>query len=376
MPIWNPWHGCRKISQGCLNCYVYRRDAEFDKDSSIVTKNADFDMPVKRDRKGEYKLQHKDGDVYTCMTSDFFIEAADEWRPEIWKIIKERSDLSFFIITKRIDRFKDCIPEDWGGGYDNVTIMCTCENQDRADYRLPVFLKMPIKHRQIILAPLLEKVNIEKYLKSAQIEHVTCGGESGTDARICDYEWILYLREQCIKNNISFNFQQTGSLFKKKNKIYHIDRRYQIIQAKKANIDYMPDNLSDKSKVLIAEANHGNCNDELFERLAASKFRSSFSLKKKDLDYIDDKGMDIIRSHADDFIRKRLAPSYIPNDGRQTPMCGHPVFIAQHATGTCCRSCLYKWHGFKPGTELTGEQQKYVADVIMEWIRRQTWKNI
>ena len=83
---------------------------------------------------------------------------------------------------------------------------------------------------------------------------------------------------------------------------------------------------------------------QLFERLDNSRFRSSFHLKQKDIDYINEKGLDTIRQHAKDFIAKREAPAYIANDGKQTPMKGHPVFIAQHATATCCRECIRKWH--------------------------------
>ena len=111
--------------------------------------------------------------------------------------------------------------------------------------------------------------------------------------------------------------------------------------------------------------------EELFYRLSRSKFRSRFRLSEKDKTYVREKGMDVIRLHALDFIGKRIAPAYPANDGRQTPMRGHPVFIAQHATATCCRGCLSKWHGILKGTELTERQQEYVADVIMEWIRRQ-----
>ena len=83
---------------------------------------------------------------------------------------------------------------------------------------------------------------------------------------------------------------------------------------------------------------------QLFEKLGNSKFRSSFHLKQKDIDYINEKGLDTIREHARDFIAKREAPAVIPNDGKQTPTKGHPVFIAQHATATCCRECIRKWH--------------------------------
>ncbi len=111
--------------------------------------------------------------------------------------------------------------------------------------------------------------------------------------------------------------------------------------------------------------------DELFDRLARSNFRSRFALGEKDKAYVREKGMDTIRAHAQDFIGKRLAPAEPKNDGKQTPMRGHPVFIAQHATATCCRECLYKWHHIPKGKPLSAEQQNYVVDVIMEWIRRQ-----
>ena len=110
---------------------------------------------------------------------------------------------------------------------------------------------------------------------------------------------------------------------------------------------------------------------QLFERQGNSSFRSSFHLKQKDIDYINEKGLDTIRQHAKDFIAKREAPAYIANDGKQTPMKGHPVFIAQHATATCCRECIRKWHKMQPGKELSQVQQDYLVDVIMTWIQKE-----
>ena len=109
----------------------------------------------------------------------------------------------------------------------------------------------------------------------------------------------------------------------------------------------------------------------LWKRLSQSKFRSSFSLKANDRSYVSEKGMEKVREHACDFIRKRLAPAEIPNDGKQTPMRGHPVFVAQHATATCCRGCLEKWHRIPKGRELTEAEQEYIVNVIMEWIGRE-----
>ena len=110
---------------------------------------------------------------------------------------------------------------------------------------------------------------------------------------------------------------------------------------------------------------------QLFERLGNSKFRSSFHLKEKDKEYVREKGLETIRQHARDFIAKREAPAVIPNDGKQTPMRGHPVFIAQHATATCCRECIRKWHKMQLGRELSQIQQEYLVDVIMTWIQKE-----
>ena len=122
---------------------------------------------------------------------------------------------------------------------------------------------------------------------------------------------------------------------------------------------------------ILLEYNTCEMYDKLFNALAKSTFRSRFKLKEKDKEYLNQKGIDTIRSHAKDFISKRLAPAEIPNDGKQTPMRGHPVFIAQHATATCCRGCLEKWHKIPKGRVLTEQEQEYVVNVIMEWIKRQ-----
>ena len=108
----------------------------------------------------------------------------------------------------------------------------------------------------------------------------------------------------------------------------------------------------------------------LLDRLSRSAFRSRFRLGKKEKTYLEAKGVEVIRSHAADFVAQRLAPAQPGNDGRQTPMRGHPVFIAQHATATCCRSCLAKWHGIPAGRALSEDDQAYVVDVLMEWLRR------
>ena len=111
--------------------------------------------------------------------------------------------------------------------------------------------------------------------------------------------------------------------------------------------------------------------NNILDSLAKTPFRAKFHLKEIDKNYVREKGIDKIREHACDLITKRLAPAKISNDGRQTPMKGHPVFIAQHATGTCCRGCLNNCHHIPIGVELSDEQFNYVIDVIMTWIERE-----
>lgn len=233
---WNLWHGCDKKSEGCLHCYVYRIDEGYERDAREVKKTSAFNLPVRRARDGSYKIPPGEL-VYTCFTSDFLLDKADEWRADAWSMIRERSDLDFLFITKRIERFEKTAPPDWGNGYDNVIIGCTCENQRRADERLPIFLSLPIKHRFIITEPLLSGIKLERYLDKDKISEVTVGGESGNEARVCDYDWVLSLREQCKEAGVCFNFKQTGARFKKDGKIYIIPRRHQHSQAKKAGID-------------------------------------------------------------------------------------------------------------------------------------------
>ena len=111
--------------------------------------------------------------------------------------------------------------------------------------------------------------------------------------------------------------------------------------------------------------------DEAFAKLNRSTFRSRFHLSGKDRAYIEERGLPVIREHAADFVRKRLAPAEIPNDGKQTPMRGHPVFVAQHACACCCRGCLEKWYRVPRGVELTEDQQRRIVNLLMEWIRRE-----
>lgn len=235
---WNLWHGCHKLSAGCANCYVYRMDGRHGKDSAVVRKTGNFDLPVRKRRDGSYRVPAGET-VYTCFTSDFLLEDVDCWRPEAWRMMRERRDLEFLFTTKRIDRLGDCLPADWGDGYENVHICCTVENQERADYRLPIFRALPARKKSIICEPLLEALDLSPYLGPWVLE-IIAGGESGSEARTCRYEWFLSLRDQCEAFGVAFRFKQTGARFVKDGRLYRIDRRYQHSQARRAGIDYLP----------------------------------------------------------------------------------------------------------------------------------------
>ena len=111
--------------------------------------------------------------------------------------------------------------------------------------------------------------------------------------------------------------------------------------------------------------------DEALDKLQKSAFRRKFHLSQKDMEYVREKGMDVIHSHGEDFIAKRLAPAAIPNDGKQTPMRGHPIFIAQHACACCCRGCLEKWYRVPKGRELSADEQRRIVNLLMRWIERE-----
>lgn len=234
MAMWNPWRGCKKCSEGCMHCYIHKGDAKRGIHTNDIVKTKDFYKPVEKLKNGSYKL--KPGIVYTCFSTDFLLQDADDWRKECWKMIRQRSDCTFLFLTKRIERFMACIPEDWGDGYENVVVCCTVENQENADRKLSVFQTLPIKHKCITAQPLIGPIDLEKYLDD--VELVVVGGESDRDARPLDYDWVLNIREQCIRKHVSFEFRQCGTHFLKDGKQYRLQTKDLCSQARKANIDY------------------------------------------------------------------------------------------------------------------------------------------
>ncbi len=244
---WNLWHGCTRASAGCLHCYMYRRDESIGKDPSVVQKTDNFDLPIRILRSGKNKGRYKipyGSHIDTCFSSDFFHKDADEWREEAWEMMLERSDCTFFMITKRPERIEEHLPAGWGRGWEHITIAVTCENRDMIDKRLPVYLSLPLFHHCVMIEPMLSAVDLRPYIEkyrsedgSPIIKLVAVGGESGAEARICNYTWVEDVHSQCIENGIAFHYHQTGAKLLKDGKLYNIPRKMQHSQAHRAGLD-------------------------------------------------------------------------------------------------------------------------------------------
>lgn len=194
MILWNLIHGCHRKSEGCRHCYVFARDEQHGIDTNLVRKTTTFDLPMKRNRRGEWKIP-PGSRVMTCFSSDFFLEEMDAWRSEAWQMMRVRSDLTFYMVTKRPERITSCLPPFWEELKSRLYLCCTMENQRCVDERLSLFLHTPLVHREIIVEPMLEAVDFHG--KLGGIERITVGGESGLNARPCHYEWVLDVRRQC-----------------------------------------------------------------------------------------------------------------------------------------------------------------------------------
>lgn len=206
--------------------------------SSAITRTKMFGKPLETTKKGYFKIPSG----YTLrvnMTSDTFLEEADEWRSEMWSIIRKRPDVIFYILTKRVPRIPECLPEDWGDGYENVDLNITCETQRAFDERWPILRDIPAKHKGINLAPFLEPIDITPALASGQIENVNLGGEGFGFHRPCHYEWIKQVSDDCARHRVNFTLNAIGSVFVKDGKTYHIEtQEMQGRQAYKSGLSH------------------------------------------------------------------------------------------------------------------------------------------
>ena len=239
--IWNPWHGCRKYSEGCEHCYMYYLDAQRNRDGSQIYRvKTNFGMPVAKNRQGEYKIA-PGSTVHVCLTSDFFLEEADEWRDEAWKIMRARPDLHFWLQTKRAARVRECLPSDWSEtDAGHISICFTAENQKRADERLPILLSLPFNEKHVMCAPMLEKITLAEYLKSGQIGTVLVDGENYDGRRPLHAEWVKSLYNECREYGVRFNFCGTGNVFVKDSVTYNIPKAYQKVSALRSGYQLPP----------------------------------------------------------------------------------------------------------------------------------------
>lgn len=208
---WNPFRGCKKISPGCANCYMFTEQYRYKLDPTVVTKTKTWAQP-KRWQKTLNGTTKKEM-VFTCSWSDFFIEEGDQWREEIWKIIKETPNLIYQILTKRSKNIKDRLPKDWGEGYDNVALGVSVEN-DKYLWRIDDLREIPCKWRFISAEPLLNSI---KSLNIENIHWVIVGGESGSGFRPMNLDWAREIRDICVSENVAFFFKQSSGFLPGKN---------------------------------------------------------------------------------------------------------------------------------------------------------------
>lgn len=238
MLIWNPWHGCHPVSEGCAHCYMYFLDRRRGIDISRVVRTAQSRLPLRRHRNGTFAIP-PGAEVQVGLSTDFFVEEADEWRGEAWAVMRQRPDVVFRLLTKRIERVASCLPPDWGAGYANVMLSVTAESQRRVDERLPLLLATPARHKGVMAAPLLGAIDMRRYLADGGIDEVTTDGERYDGARPCHYEWVESLSRQCAEHDIPFTFFGTGDVFVKDGRTYHIaDKQTQRTQAERSGLNH------------------------------------------------------------------------------------------------------------------------------------------
>ncbi len=236
MFTYNPWLGCHKVSLACQNCYVFSYNNP-NYDQNNIIKNKNFDILTKKTR-GHYVIRGGQ-DVIVCQKSDFFLAEADDWRADVYKMIKERKDLHFILQTKLIDRASLSLPDDWEDGYNNVTFLVSCEDQMTFDFRIPYLLNLKAKKKAIALTPLLDEIDITKLIKSNKdIEYINCGGENGSGARILNYLHVKKLSEDTLSLGIPFYFFDTGAYFLKDGKKYFIPYEKRYTQAYLSNLSH------------------------------------------------------------------------------------------------------------------------------------------
>lgn len=210
--------------------------------SDIVTKSkTQFDLPMRKDRYGRYRIRNML--LLTSMTSDFFIEEADEWRDEVWRMMAKRRDLTFEILTKRPHRIMECLPDDWGDGYPNVRMSVSTEDQEAWDIRVPILLSIPAVKRDVYVSPMIGPIDVKETLSRGGIDAVYVGGEyCDESARPCNFDWVKDIRDECVKNDVTFIWRNTGTYLIKGGDTFRFDTiSEQSRFCKSISMDYIID---------------------------------------------------------------------------------------------------------------------------------------
>jgi len=213
---WNPWRGCTKVSPGCAHCYMFREQKRYGRDPAVVTRSKTTFLDPLRWPTGRL--------IFTCSWSDWFHEAADDWRDEAWDIIRRTPRHTYQILTKRPERIAQHLPRDWGTGYPNVWLGVSVENQ-RHIGRADLLARVPAVVRFLSCEPLLGPLTFRWAVwhpigRTATTDHLDglrhyfhwliAGGESGPEARPCRAEWLRSLRDECREAGVPFFLKQLG----------------------------------------------------------------------------------------------------------------------------------------------------------------------
>lgn len=211
------WYGCRKVSEGCRHCYAERDMIRYGRDFNRVQRSKSFDKPL------TWKEPER---IFVNPWSDFFLEdqqkpvhiSVSDWRKEAWEVIGKTPQHTYLILTKRPERIKDCLPDDWGGGYSNVWLGVSVENQKMADWRIPLLLDIPAVVHFLSVEPMLGFIDLSEWIpngykgdgQKSGIGWVICGGESGPNSRPLERTQVSVLQDQCWVADIPFFFKQWG----------------------------------------------------------------------------------------------------------------------------------------------------------------------
>lgn len=197
---WNPWSGCREVSEACRNCVALRTIRSCQNRDPRIVLPGDMTLP--------YRLKPF-GRVHVCSGSDFFIEEADAWREEAWRVIRGFPRHEYLILTKRPHRIKKGLPKDWGKGYPHVWLGVTAETQKWADVRIPKLLSVPAQKYWVSTMPMLGPVNLEPYLGETKVSFVSTGCEAGGTPRKTEFGWFEALERQCEASGAEFFLVQS-----------------------------------------------------------------------------------------------------------------------------------------------------------------------